>query len=165
VCYGGSNLKHYLGYDDALDAFGVHAVGGILGGFLTGFFASAKICGYNGVLYAKDSSGGELLSYQVYAILFCIGWSGVISTALLLALQYSVGLRVSTSEEDAGLDESYHGESLMVSLNPERQINSLEPEGVQLIPSRGLFEKDAKVHVSNESTNANVIVEAAGMMY
>ncbi len=38
-------------------------------------------------------------------------------------------------------------------------------EGVQLIPSRGLFEKDAKVHVSNESTNANVIVEAAGMMY
>jgi len=165
VCYGGSNLKHYFGYDDALDAFGVHAVGGILGGLLTGFFASAKICDLNGVLYAKDSSGGELLSYQVYAILFCIGWSGVISTVLLLALQYTVGLRVSSSEEDAGLDESYHGESMIVSLNPERHVSSREPEGVQLIPSRGFFEKDAKVHVSNEANNENVIVEAAGMMW
>jgi len=107
-CYFGAQLKHKLGYDDALDAFGVHATGGILGGLLVGCFAREEVCGTNGAFYGN----GEQLGIQTYGILFSIGWSGVISFILLKLIDLTIGLRVSAKDEIEGLDSSVHGETI-----------------------------------------------------
>ena len=73
VVYWGIKLKRRLGFDDAMDAFGVHGVGGVIGGFLTGFFANDYITGVDtkkGVFYGR----GVQLWYQNYAILVVAGW-------------------------------------------------------------------------------------------
>ena len=108
-CYAGAQIKHYLGYDDALDAFGVHATGGILGGLMTGLFARAHICGVNGAFYGN----AHQLIYQIYGVLFAVGYSGCISYLLLKAVDLTMGLRVDPKHEIEGLDSSVHGESVM----------------------------------------------------
>jgi len=111
VCYGGSNLKHYFGYDDALDAFGIHGVGGITGGLLAGLFASRRINGVtDGLFYARD--GGVQLAVQLFGIVVCMGWSLLITSLILLFVDATMGLRVSEAEEIEGIDSSFHGESL-----------------------------------------------------
>jgi len=120
VCLAGAKLKHYLGYDDALDAFGVHAVGGLLGGFLTGFFATDQVIpGYNGVFYTSSVDGGKQLGVQIYSMLFCLVWAVVVSFIILKGLDLTIGLRVDGDQEDLGLDSSYHGETLSTKeVNP-----------------------------------------------
>lgn len=122
LCYFGAQLKHYIGYDDALDAFGVHAVGGIIGGISTGFFATSHHGGMaggspgvnyrDGVYYSNMTHGGKQLGLQIYAILVSIGWSAFMSTILLVSIDKTMGLRVSAADEDTGLDSSIHGESI-----------------------------------------------------
>ena len=123
LCYFGAQIKHYLGYDDALDAFGVHAVGGIIGGILTGFFAtrhhgsppSGGSPGVNyrdGVFYSGTKHGGHQLAMQLYGIIISIGWSAFASAIILIAIDKTIGLRVSAEDEDTGLDSSIHGESV-----------------------------------------------------
>jgi Amt family ammonium transporter len=129
ICYFGAQLKHYLGYDDALDAFGVHAIGGIVGGISVGFFATRSVGSYHagfekmpfgapgvsnrdGVYYSNLQHGGTQLGVQIYAIVVAIGWSAFMSAILLLAIDKTLGLRVSAQDEDTGLDDSIHGESL-----------------------------------------------------
>lgn len=113
MCYFGAQLKHRLGYDDALDAFGVHAIGGILGGVLTGFFATSKITGGpNGVFYANTDIGGNQLANQLYAITISVFWALIVTSLILFTLEYTIGLRVSEEEEEAGLDASLHGETI-----------------------------------------------------
>lgn len=112
LCFFGAMAKHYLGYDDALDAFGVHGVGGIVGGIATGFFATAQVGGFDGVYYAGLKVGGNQLAMQLYGIVVSGGWAGFFTFFILYAIQFTMGLRVSSDEEDAGLDSSYHGESL-----------------------------------------------------
>lgn len=103
LCYGGIQLKHKLGYDDALDAFGVHAIGGIIGGILVGFFATDKVSGgSNGVFYAGMHVGGRQLAMQIVGILFSIGWSFVGTYLILKVLDMTIGLRVSPLHEDEG---------------------------------------------------------------
>ena len=126
VCYFGAQLKHYLGYDDALDAFGVHAIGGIVGGISVGFFATrivgshafgfdhmpggaAGVSHRDGVFYSGIKHGGTQLGLQLYGIAVSIGWSAFMSAILLLAIDKTLGLRVSAQHEDDGLDESLHG--------------------------------------------------------
>ena len=122
VCLAGAKLKHYLGYDDALDAFGVHAVGGILGGFMTGLFATDQVNpGYSGLFYTNVVDGGNQLLVQVYSMLFCIGWAGVVTFLILKTIDLTIGLRVNEDDEHAGLDSSQHGETLDGSLNGSRQ--------------------------------------------
>jgi Amt family ammonium transporter len=114
VCFGGAKLKHWFGYDDALDAFGVHAVGGVLGGVMLGFFANDEIAPVNGIFYSNNSSGGHQLGLQLYGIVVCAGWSLFMSTVLLLAIDHTIGLRVSEQEEDEGLDLNLHGETIIL---------------------------------------------------
>jgi Amt family ammonium transporter len=133
-CYGGAQIKHYAGYDDALDAFGVHATGGILGGILTGFFASPASFGpfvsggsfpavapdlpgsvyYPGVFYAvgKDYAGIQLKT-QLYGIACTILYSSVGTLIILKLVDLTIGLRVSEEDELLGLDASLHGESIL----------------------------------------------------
>lgn len=117
ICYFGAQVKHSLGYDDALDAFGVHAIGGITGGILVGFFANPEIAPQSptphiGVFYGNMHDGGHQLAMQLYAIVVTIGWSAFASYLLLILCNQFIQLRVSEEEEEAGLDESLHGESL-----------------------------------------------------
>jgi Amt family ammonium transporter len=107
VCFWAStSLKHALRYDDALDAFGIHGVGGIVGALLTGVFAVEAIGGTPGLL---EGNPGQVLN-QVYGVLATVIWSGVISFILLKAIDGTIGLRVSAEVERDSLDLQLHGE-------------------------------------------------------
>jgi Amt family ammonium transporter len=102
VCYFAAvKLKHALGYDDSLDAFGVHGVGGIVGAILTGVFADKAI-----------NSLGENASVvtQLYGIVFTIVWTALATAVILYAVKALVGLRPSSQQEIEGLDVTQHGE-------------------------------------------------------
>ena len=108
-------IKNMLGYDDALDAFGIHAVGGIVGAILTGVFVNPAL---GGAGYVIDGWVGPTFGYdsaqimiQVKAVLVAVVWSAVVSTVILVVLKYTIGLRVSSEDESTGLDLSEHGES------------------------------------------------------
>ena len=127
LCYLGAQLKHWVGTDDALDAFGIHAIGGIVGEVSTGFFATpiSGISTANGVLYSSIQVGGHQLLVQIYSILFTITWSGVISFILLKGLDAIFILRVSPEHELMGLDKSQHDESIISAEN--EVASSLDP--------------------------------------
>jgi len=99
-------LKPKLGYDDSLDAFGVHAVGGIVGAILTGVFAHEAIGGVGGLL---EGNGGQVVT-QIYGVVATIVWSAVASFIILKVVDVIVGLRVSREAEVEGLDINLHGE-------------------------------------------------------
>ncbi|WP_293368052.1 ammonium transporter [Nevskia sp.] len=106
-------LKSILGYDDALDAFGVHAVGGIIGAILTGVFvdpAKGGVGVYNNwVELVPGYSSGQIL-IQVKAVLVAIVLSSVVTAVTLLILKYTIGIRASEEAEAEGLDLAEHGE-------------------------------------------------------
>lgn len=111
--WGVTGLKHMLGYDDSLDVFGVHGIGGILGAIGTGILVNPALGG-SGVF---DYSTGTVAAYsstQVLSQLWGVGvailWSGVVSLAILMLLKYTIGLRVTQDEERQGLDTVTHGE-------------------------------------------------------
>jgi Amt family ammonium transporter len=108
VCYGGVLLKSRFGYDDALDAFGVHGVGGALGALLTGVFA-AKAWGSpsDGLL----KGGGGVFVTQAIGLVAAIAYAVVVSFGLLKLLDKTIGLRVDKDQEREGLDAVLHGES------------------------------------------------------
>jgi Amt family ammonium transporter len=99
-------VKAKLGYDDSLDAFGVHGVGGFVGALLTGVFAKQAIGGTAGVL---EGNGGQLWT-QFEGTIATIVWSGVVSYILLKVIDVVIGLRVSKEVEVEGLDINLHGE-------------------------------------------------------
>jgi Amt family ammonium transporter len=105
ACYfAATALKHALGYDDSLDAFGVHGIGGILGALLTGVLADEAIGGVAG--------GMSQLVIQAEGVLLTIVWTGVGSFIILKVIDLIVGLRVSEDIERDGLDLGLHGESV-----------------------------------------------------
>ncbi|QQP89352.1 ammonium transporter [Skermanella sp. TT6] len=109
VCFwGATSLKYMLGYDDSLDAFGVHGVGGIVGAVLTGVFAKEAIGGYPGLL---EGNGAQVVT-QLWGIAATIVWSAVASFVLLKVIDVVVGLRVSEDVEREGLDLALHGEAV-----------------------------------------------------
>jgi Amt family ammonium transporter len=109
VCFfAATALKGLLGYDDSLDAFGVHGVGGTLGAILTGVFASAAI---NSGIAGKFEGGGAQLGRQLIATLVTWVIAVVGCYVLLKLVDVIVGLRVSEAEELEGLDISQHGEA------------------------------------------------------
>jgi len=109
VCYWGcTGLKHMLGYDDALDAFGVHAVGGIVGALLTGVFAVEAYGGQPGLF---DGNAMQVLN-QLYGILIVFGYDAIVSLIILKIVDIFIGLRVSDEVEREGLDLALHGETV-----------------------------------------------------
>ena len=110
ACYiGATSLKHALGYDDSLDAFGVHGVGGIAGAVLTGVFARAGISGVatkNGLI---EGNGGQIVT-QLYGIGVTVVYCAVATFIILKVVDLIVGLRVDTDVEREGLDVNLHGE-------------------------------------------------------
>ena len=101
-CYwGATGLKHFLGADDSLDVFGIHCVGGFIGALLTGVFADKDIGGASGSVMVQ--------AVGAFATLF---YSGTVSLALLLIIDFTIGLRVSREDEMLGLDLSQHSEQI-----------------------------------------------------
>ena len=97
-----------LGYDDSLDVFAVHGLGGIVGAILTGVFAIEAIGGTPGAL---EGNSGQIL-VQIEGIVATIIWSGVASAVILFVIDKVIGLRVDKDEEAEGLDLSQHGEMM-----------------------------------------------------
>jgi Amt family ammonium transporter len=106
VCYQASTaLKHKLGYDDSLDVFGVHGVGGFVGTVMAGLFG-ASVFGGN----QEGLAIGAQMGKQLYAALLTAAWSGIGSYALLKLVDAVVGLRVGEEAESQGLDLALHDE-------------------------------------------------------
>jgi Amt family ammonium transporter len=102
VCFfTATSLKHALKYDDSLDAFGVHGIGGIIGALLTGVFVSKEISGVDGSLWI-----------QLKGVAVTVSYGFVASFLILKAIDVTIGLRVSEEQEREGLDISLHGESI-----------------------------------------------------
>ncbi len=111
VCfYSATGLKHMLGYDDSLDAWGVHGIGGIVGALLTGVFAYAPLSA------AGDNpgitGGMDQLIKQAEAVGITLVWSAFISFVLLKLIDAVIGLRVTRDQEMEGLDIVLHGEQI-----------------------------------------------------
>ena len=110
VCFvAATTVKNALGYDDSLDAFGVHAVGGIVGALLTGIFAANTLGAFSGTV--ADIDIVKQFGIQCAAVAFTILWCGVWSFLILKGIDLTIGLRVDEEEEIEGLDISLHSES------------------------------------------------------
>ena len=102
VCYfSATSVKKLFGYDDSLDAFGVHCIGGIVGALLTGVLASKEISGVDGSVIT-----------QLWGVMTTLIYGGIMSMAILKLVDLLVGLRVTPDEEREGLDITQHGESI-----------------------------------------------------
>ena len=113
VCYGAVLAKYRFGYDDSLDAFGVHGVGGLTGAILTGVFAVKRT--YPGVADAVGADGllagnPKQLGIQVIACVATAAYAAILTFGILKLIDKVIGLRVTTSDEREGLDTTQHGE-------------------------------------------------------
>jgi len=108
VCYGGVLLKNRFGYDDSLDAFGVHGVGGLAGALLTGVFAQKALndAGADGALFGNPKQ----LGIQALACAASGIYAAVLTFGILKVIDATLGLRVTESDEREGLDTTQHGE-------------------------------------------------------
>ena len=108
-CYiGATSLKHALGYDDSLDAFGIHGIGGIIGAILTGVFAREA---FGGKIGAIEGNTGQVM-LQLYGVGVTIVYCAVATFIILKVVDMIIGLRVEKDEEREGLDLVLHGEAV-----------------------------------------------------
>lgn len=108
LCYlAATKLKNALGYDDSLDVFGVHAIGGIVGALLTGVFVAGPL---GGVGLAEGVSIGQQVGKQAIGVVATIVYTGAASFIILKVIDAVIGLRVSSDEESEGLDIALHDE-------------------------------------------------------
>lgn len=106
ICFWASTwVKARLGYDDALDVFGVHGVGGIVGSILTGVFANPALGGLK-----ADYVFGSQITAQIVSVIVCVLVSGIVSIIALTIVKAIIGLRVTETAEREGLDVTTHGE-------------------------------------------------------
>ena len=101
-----TSLKKALGYDESLDVFGIHGVGGIIGAIGTGIFVSPALGGVG----IDGYDMGSQVTTQTLGVIIAIGWSGVVSFVLFKLIDLTIGLRVKEEDEREGLDTTSHGE-------------------------------------------------------
>lgn len=122
ICYFAiSYLKPKLGYDDALDAFGCHGIGGIWGGIATGLFATKAVnsAGADGLFYGNPNQ----LVIQVISIVVTIAFSAIVSFIILKVIGLFTKLRVSEEDENVGLDYASHGENAYRELDNQQGMS------------------------------------------
>ena len=109
ACYWGATwLKRKAGYDDALDVFGIHGIGGIVGALLTGVFANKAIGGTAGLL---EGNAGQVVT-QAWGIIATVIWCAIATAIILKVIDLSIGIRVDEETERDGLDLGLHGEAI-----------------------------------------------------
>jgi Amt family ammonium transporter len=106
VCYYAVEFKNKIGWDDALDVWGVHGMGGVLGTILLGVFASSSITGQSGLLEGNTA----FFFKELVAVVISAGYAFLFTYLMLIIINTITPVRVSESEEDLGLDDSQHGE-------------------------------------------------------
>jgi Amt family ammonium transporter len=115
VCALAVGLKFRLGFDDSLDVVGVHLVGGLAGTLLVGLLAAPESVAINGVAGVSKGlfygGGWDQLERQAVGAFSVLGYSGVVTLIIALALKYTIGLRLGAEEEVSGIDEAEHAES------------------------------------------------------
>jgi Amt family ammonium transporter len=110
ICFlAATKVKNALGYDDSLDAFGVHGVGGIVGAVLTGVFATMAVTGAAGPVGMIDGNSGQVVT-QLIGVGITVLYCGVVTFVVLKAIDLTIGLRVPEEVERDGLDLNLHGE-------------------------------------------------------
>lgn len=121
ACSQGVKIKNYFNFDDALDAFGIHCVGGVTGGILLGCFAIDHVSGKNGLFYGNPKQ----LGLQLYGIIVTLLWSGIVTYMIFWGVNKTIGLRVDPRIELAGLDRSEHGSAMDSQMvhTPKRRAN------------------------------------------
>jgi Amt family ammonium transporter len=113
ICFFSSTtIKHMFGYDDSLDAFGVHAIGGIVGAVLTGVFARAAISGADTKKGLIEGNAGQVMT-QLYGIGVTLVYTAIATFIILKVIDVIVGLRVDEESEREGLDITQHGEVVL----------------------------------------------------
>ena len=115
VCFlAATKVKSMLGYDDSLDAFGVHCIGGIIGALGTGIFVNPALGGTGVYDYTAEAIGAFDPAAQFISQLWAVGtalvWSGTVAAVILLVLKYTIGIRSNEEDEAEGLDLADHGE-------------------------------------------------------
>jgi Amt family ammonium transporter len=115
LCFlASTKVKHMLGYDDALDAFGVHCVGGIIGALGTGIYVNPALGGQGVYDYVANAVGafdaGAQFKAQMIAVGTSLVWSAVVAAVILLLLKFTVGIRSTDEDQEEGLDLADHGE-------------------------------------------------------
>jgi len=118
ICYAAILMKNKLGYDDSLDAFGIHGVGGIVGALMLTFFIRDSWWAT-----AAESAGGswslmQQFGVQAAAVSIAIAYAAIVTLILAFIIQKTIGLRASSNSEMEGLDHAYHGEQGYGMLNP-----------------------------------------------
>jgi Amt family ammonium transporter len=109
VCYwGATGLKHAFGYDDALDCFGVHGIGGAAGAILTGVFAISEYGGTSGLI---EGNAPQVLN-QIEGVAIVVVYDAIVSLIILKVVDMTIGLRVTADIEREGLDIALHGEAV-----------------------------------------------------
>ncbi|MDB5311688.1 MAG: ammonium transporter [Gemmataceae bacterium] len=156
ACYGAVLIKPLLGYDDSLDAFGVHGVGGFIGAVLTGVFVSLPLWAY-GAEMTPDKFGGKLtetkdaidyaaqIKWQVIAALTSAVYAFVVTAVLVLLIDKTIGFTVDPKEETEGLDLTQHGEVGFdyggASIEEIPGDTSLEPKSAAIPPNGPLSKR------------------------
>jgi len=103
-----TSIKRAMGYDDSLDVFGVHAVGGVIGAVLTGVFAVKGLGVFGGL--KDDITMGAQVWIQIKSVVLTVGFTGIATYVILKLVDWTIGLRVSDEQETEGLDLSQHDE-------------------------------------------------------
>lgn len=134
LCCLGVRIKTIFQFDDALDAFGIHGIGGVVGTFLTGCFAHHKYQAEAGAFYGSPGQ----LKVQVYCILFTVAWSTILSFCIFWLVDVLIGLRVSVDVEKLGLDRMEHGSSMYSQLRniPKRRLRQSSSNEVARQPQQ-----------------------------
>jgi Amt family ammonium transporter len=104
-----TSLKRKLGYDDSLDAFGVHGIGGIVGALLTGIFAAPALGGFGG-MFSEENTILDQFIIQAEGVIFTVLYTAIITYVILKVIDVVMGLRVTEEEEAVGLDLALHNE-------------------------------------------------------
>ena len=121
ICYFAITfIKAKIGYDDALDVFGCHGVGGIWGALATGLFATKSVnaLGNNGLFYGNPMQ----LGIQAIGVISTIAFAGILTFVILKVMSLFMKLRVTPEQEEAGLDNSQHGESAYGEIDGESNL-------------------------------------------
>jgi hypothetical protein len=149
ACYWAVAVKTKLGYDDSLDAFGIHGVGGVIGAILTGVFCSIALWTYGaglpendfvGVTVGSDGAKKWDVTGQVVAQLIAVGaaaaFSAVVTAILVVVIDKTIGFTVTAKDEAAGLDLSQHGE-VGLDVGPEvEEAQVVEPKAAAKPPAQ-----------------------------
>jgi len=118
ICYAGIIVKGKLGYDDSLDAFGVHGIGGIVGSLVLCFFIRDSWMSEAAIANGGSWTTGDQFIVQLSAVGIAIAYSAGVTLLIVLLLSKTIGFKSSEEEEMKGLDNSFHGEKAYGMLNP-----------------------------------------------